>query len=275
MSASSQPPRPRTTAAARRTAIRDRQHAQEVAQGVLLGNTPLGGGSVQGFADWLFVNRQTFNGANPMYQVSVYVNGYRRAAARGVDFDLVCRQRADMKDKAREQVRTDFDACLAAIKSHWSETPFGAAVTWPIVELGLGRWYCLSAAPQLAAAEQDHVPSWILEWILQLFERSGGPDESLCEFETTQEFWEAAFERGADARDALLQGVAERLLQGQPPTESGFVSLASCVQVLSRLSRLRSALRVLLTQAQMIERIEAVAPSNDGNRARGRRRREV
>jgi hypothetical protein len=274
MPASVKSPRLRPTPHARRTTIRDREHAQELARGIAIGDLLRNGGSVRGFADWLFVHRRTFNGANPAQQVSVYANRCKEAAKRGANYDRQCRDQADAKERIHEHVRTEFDACLAAVKAYWTETPVGPDMTLAIAELGLGRGHQFSVAPQLAA-EQDAVPAWISEWLLELFERLGGTDESLDELEWMSETREVNFEQDADARDAELMDIRQGIFEGQPPSERDFVSVALCVRHLSRLRRVRTTLRALLTRAMMVERIEAVAPSNESSREPVRRRREV
>ena len=51
-----------------RLPIRDRAHAREIARQLPFGDLFKNGGSVDGFADWLFVKRKTFNGRNPLQQ---------------------------------------------------------------------------------------------------------------------------------------------------------------------------------------------------------------
>lgn len=164
----------------RRIQIRGRLHALELARGIAFGTLFSNGGTVEGFADWLFVHRQTFNGQDPLQQARVYANRQQAAKKRGVDFDVDCRARADQKEEASRRVEAIFNAHVAAIKAHWTETIDGAGIVLAIAELWLGRGHCFADAPDGGVLPAP--PLRALEGLLTLLEESG-PEHLLHKYD--------------------------------------------------------------------------------------------
>jgi hypothetical protein len=247
-----------TALARSRLPIRDRTHTREIVRQLAFGDLLKDGGSGEGFADWLFVNRKTFNGRNPLQQVKVYANARLCASKLGEDFDALCRERADQKERDHARVSFEFSKSLAIVKAWWSETPVGADITLAVVELCLGRGMCFSASLDGAAEPQD---VWVLEWLLTVLESFGGPEDALQTYEWKRHSAELDFRQYLVERAGALASMREMIFRGQPLTEPNFLCVASCTRFLSRLPRIRTSVRAHLTQALMIERIQAAAPA--------------
>jgi hypothetical protein len=241
----------------RRIQIRDRIHAREIASAIAFGTLFKNGGTVEGFADWLFVNRQTFNGPNPLHQARVYANGHLAAKRRGDDFDVICRARADENEEISKRVEANFKANIAAIKTHWTETIDGRGIVLTVAELCLGRGRRFAASPDGEALPDP--PSWVLRGLLKLLEEFGGPDQSPDEYDWRLPSAEEDLRKFAPTLDKLLVAIREDVLQDEPPSEYDFACVARAARLLSRISWVRTTLRTLLTQVQMVERIEASA----------------
>jgi len=239
----------------RRTAIRARAHAAELAQQIAYGDLLRNGGSVSGFADWLFMNRKTFNGANPLQQVAVYVHAFQHAASRGVDFDAQCRQRADELEDGLERARMVHEAHRATIQAYWTETPVGPDMTLAIVELTLGGGYRFSSP--VATRKGTSQPVWVLEWLLDLLEDFGGPDDLLERYDWMRESAEARLQDCAERWNDRLVALREQICSARPPSDTDIMVITFCAERLSALLRVRVAVRVLLEQARMAERIQA------------------
>ena len=254
-----------------RISIRDRAHASEIAHGITFGELFKTGGTVEGFADWLFLRRKTFNGPNPLQQARVYLNSYRAAQRRGVDFDAQCHEGANQKEQLEERARTIFEANLAAIKAYWTETPVGADITLAIAQLHLGRGHRFAASPD--GEPMDSPPSWVLQWLLELLEEFGGPDYLLNQYDWMLMSSEDYFRQQVAERDDALMTIREKVSRSEPLSELDFVCLVCAAKLLSCLLRVRTTLRTLLTQVEMVERIEAMAPPDThANPPQARRR---
>lgn len=258
----------------RRVQIRDRSHAREIARGIAFGTLFDNGGTVEGFADWLFVHRRTFNGANPLQQASVYANRHSSHKRRGVDFDVACRAKADERDEFRRRAEAAFKAEIAVIEMLWTKTIDGRGIVLAIAELWFGRGRYFADAPDGEALPDP--PSWALEGLLQLLEQFGGPDDALDKFEWRRASAEDDFRKMAPILDGGLTRICKEACQDVGPSAWDFRCVAHTVSVLARLSRVRITLRALLTKVQMVERIGASAPVvyNPGP-APARRRRHV
>jgi len=258
----------------RRIHIRDRTHALEIARGIAFGTLLMNGGTVDGFADWLFVHRRTFNGANPLQQASVYVNGHRAAKRRGVDFDVVCRARADESEEIGKRVEAAFKAQLAAIEMHWTETADGPGIVLASAELCLGRGRRFADSPNGEALPDP--PSWALEGLLKLLEEFGGPDALLDQFDWMSASAEEHFRKMAPILDMHLMRIREDVLRNEPPSGLDFACVTRAARILSRISWARITLRTLLTRVQMVEGIEAsMSDAANVGPAPGRLRRHV
>lgn len=255
--------------------IRDRAHARQIVQQLAFGDMFRSGQTAEGFADWLFLHRRTFNGANPLQQAKMYVSSYRAAQRRGVDLDAECHAQANEKEQLEERVRAIFEADLAAIKACWAETPVGADITLAIAELHLGRGHRFAASPDGASPQDSPLP-WVLQWLLELLEEFGGPDYLLHEYDWMHLSSENYFLRQIDKRDKAMTTIRKKLSRGEPLSELDFVCLAIAAKILSSLLRVRTTLRTLLTEVQMVERIGARTPADaDTSPPPTRRRRLV
>jgi len=257
-----------------RLPIRDRAHAGEIARQLSLGDLLKNGGAVDGFADWLFVERKTFNGRNPLQQAAVYANRCRYASKRGADFDALCRERADQKEQSWERARAEFQAEVAAVEAWWSETPVGADITLAVTELCLGRGNYFAVSPD-GDASSEAQPSWVLEWLLKELEAFGGSDNSLDKYEWSRQTSEDNFRRLVDRRGKKLTSIRERIARGRGVAEVDLLTIAQCTSALSRVSRIRASLRALLTRATMVERIRFASPTPSSDGPPERRSRDV
>jgi hypothetical protein len=255
-----------------RQPIRDRAHAGEIARQLPLDDLFKNGGSVDGFADWLFVNRQTFNGSNPLQQAGVYAGRFRSASKRGEDFDALWRQRADWKEKGREQADAEFRATLATVEAWWSETPAGAYITQAVVDLCLGRGNYFAESLDGRSSSEQH-PSWVIEWLLTDLEAIGGPDDSLDQYEWSQESSENRFQYCVYKEGKTLTTVRKNIVRGKMKID--FECIVWCMRVMSRVSRIRTSLRLALRQAWMEERIRSTAPTAGYHPPPSRRNRGV
>lgn len=242
-----------------RVSICDRAHAGEIARQLPLDDLFKNGGSVGGFADWLFVMRETFNGRNPQQQARVYANRFTRASKRGVDYDALCREYADRKEQIREKARAEFQAAVAAVEAWWSETPVGADITLAATELFLGRGNYFAVAPD-GESSPEHPPSWVLEWLLEELEAFGGPDDSLDRYDWMRQSSEDHLRWFVGKRGKALEAIRQRIVRGEGISEGDFSTIALCTSAMSRVSRIRTSLRTFLTQATMVEQIRAAAP---------------
>ena len=264
----------RASPPARRIQIRDRNHAREIARGIAFGTLFQNGGTVEGFADWLFVHRQSFNGANPLQQARVYANRHRSDKRRGIDFDATCRAKADEWEEFSRQAEVAFKAVVAAIEALWTKTTDGQGIVLAIAELWLGRGRHFADSPDGEALSDP--TSWVLEGLLQLLERFGGPDGALDEFEWRRASAEDHFRKMTPLMDKDLTRICREVCHHVQPSEWYFRRVARAISVLADLSRVRLTLRTLLTKVQMVERIEASASVAINPRpAPARRRREV
>lgn len=257
-----------------RLPIRDRAHASEIARQLPFGDLFKNGGSVDGFADWLFVNRKTFNGRNPLQQARVYVTGYRYASKRGDDFDALCRERADQEEQGKERARAQVVARVAAVKAWWSETPVGADITLAVAELCLGRGNYFAVSPDGKSSAEPQA-SWVLEWLVEVLEGFGGPDDTLDVCDWMPESSEDDFRRCVDKDGKARTSIRERIVRGETLTEVDLVPIAWCTSVMSRVSRIRTSLRARLRQATMVEQIRAATPTAGNVRPPLRRDRGV
>lgn len=243
----------------RRIEIRDRAHARDIAQRITFGSLFNNGGTPNGFADWLFANRQTFNGANPLGQAKPYLAEHRDATLLGIDFDAQCRKAADRTEQIREQARVDFEANFEAIKAAWTETPFGPDATRAIAELCFGRGHCFAANP--AGNPSPHPPSaCVLDWLLNTLERFGGPAHQLH-----QNPWMASednFKMEMAMLDEDLERIHGQILHTNSVSNTDLVYVTSAAMKLSRMRRIRATLDVLLLQSKMHEHIDAAVPSD-------------
>ena len=257
-----------------RIAISDREHAGQIANLLQLGNLLQGGGTASGFGDWLFVNRSTFNGANPLQQPRVYVNAYRHASTRGVNFDALCRQRADEKEQTLQKARAAFEGRLADIKGLFEERPRGLEVIRAIAELSLGRG--LRFAEAFDGKPLQLPPARTLKSLLQLLERFGGADSELDKYDWQREQSEENFRWWVSATEKYLRDVRSEDFDAPGASESIFLCIAQCAACLSSLSRVRTMLRPLLMQADMLEKIPATESiATDTRAARAHRKRAL
>lgn len=257
-----------------RTPIRDRAHALQIARGLALGDLLKNGGSVEGFADWLFVRRKSFNGADPLQQASVYANEHRRASKNGVAFDDSFRQQAEQRERVREEVRADAEARLAEMSAYWEDPPLGIEITVAVAELCLGRGSRFAAVRDGEARPSP--PAWGLEYLLQVLERFGGPDEALDKYDWSLELAENEFRKHVPAYDNQLEAIRAKILEGESPSAADIFCITWCAYSLSGLSRVRAMLRPLLRQVSMAEHIEAHGHSTVAtSQAPTRRRRGI
>jgi hypothetical protein len=242
-----------------RIQLRDRTHAAEIARGITFGPLFKNGGTVAGFADWLFVHRKTFNGPNPLQQAKVYVNGHRAAKKRGIDFDAACSASAEEKEHYQELARATFEANLAAIKAYWNDQQGGPGIVLAIAELSLGRGHRFTDAPD--GKRLPEPPSCVLEGLLKLLEEFGGADDLLDLDDCGLVYSEDDLRRQISAWDTTMMTIRDVLLNSEPPWEMNFVPVACATKLLSCVPRVRIALRALLIQVVMAERIESTAPA--------------
>lgn len=236
-----------------RTPIRDRKHAAEIASQIDFGDLLNQGGSRGGFADWLFVNRKSFNGANVLQQPSVYVSGLRSAAKRGVDFDVECRIKADETEQRQAQADAAIQARIAIIEAWWDDTPVGPDISVALAALNFGRGHRFAVSPNPDSLDEP-TPAWVLEALLNLFEQFGGPSDSLHKYS-----WMATeedFQYQANKLDPAMRSIWKLVHSGQRPTPFGLVALAWAARNLSCMARVRHTLKTLLIQAEMVELIE-------------------
>jgi hypothetical protein len=243
-----------------RVQIRDRAHASEIARAIAFGPLFKNGGTVTGFADWLFVHRKTFNGPNPLQQARVYANRHRDAKKYGADFDAVCRARADEKEQLEERARVIFEANLAVIKACWIDQQGGPGIVLAITELCLGRGHRFADSPD--GESLPNPPSWVLEGLLKVLEEFGGPDDLLDEYEWRCVSSEDYFRRQAPQWDATMMTIRDEVLCNEPPSEVDFVCVTCAAKLLSCMSWVRTTMRVLLDQVEMVERIRATASAS-------------
>jgi hypothetical protein len=243
-----------------RVEIRDRAHAHEIARAIPLASLFGNGGTVAGFADWLFVHRKTFNGANPLQQPSVYANRYGHAKKRGEDFDAVCREWADQQEQSMERARATFESNLATIEGCWADQQGGSEVIQAIAELCLGRGQCFADSPE--GEPLPNPPSWVLKGLLKIFEDIGGPYELLDRYELGPESSEDSFRNEAPQLDARMMMARDMVLSNEPPSASDVFRVTCAARLLSCMSSVRTTLGVLLVQTEMVERIEAKPPTS-------------
>lgn len=256
----------------RRISIRDRAHAREIARQLAFGDLLKGGGSATGFADWLFVRRKTFNGQSPLQQARVYANRNRHASKHGYDLDALYRQRADEKEHAEQKALSGLEANRIAMKEYWSEPPLGMEITLAVLELCLGRGHRFAVSPE-GKALTELPQAWVLEYLLELLDKFGGPDESLEAYDGSRESWEFSLQRYVARSGGALMNIRQQVLRGLSLSELDFVCIASAARLLSSLSRVRTFVRTLLTQARMTEQIKAAAITPHNGRAHGPERR--
>jgi hypothetical protein len=257
-----------------RVPIRDRAHACAMARQLPFGELFRDGGSVDGFADWLYMNRRTFNGRNPLQQAKVYASYYRYAARRGNDLDAQCRKAADQKEQASERADAEVRVMRATVRAWWSETPVGADITLAVVEL------CLSHRSRTTeslggTSPFEPQPSWVLEWLLDVLEAFGGTDDSIDELERLFGSAEDNLRRCVDKDGKALTTVRERIFRGDKIRDLDFATITRCAWYLSCVPSIRTSLRAQLVQAEMIERVQAAAPTAPDAPPPSRRRRQV
>jgi hypothetical protein len=236
----------------RRFLIQDRAHARRIAEAIAFDDLFKKGGTAKGFADWLFLKRRTFNAGNPLQQPRVYVRRLQAAKKHGVDFDAQCAVEASKQEETTVRIREAFEANLSTIKSWWSETPVGPDISMALADLSLGRGHRFAASPD-AKSPSETPPSWVLEWLLDLLEVFGGPDDSLHVYMVV--FSEDYFREQLAEYDLALVRIREAIPAGRPLTETDYVCLTRVAQVLSRRSTVRTSVRAFLRQAWMVERI--------------------
>lgn len=237
-----------------RERIQDHEHAVRIVQSIPFGDLFKDGGTQEGFADWLFVRRKTFNAASPLQQARVYLNAYRLAKKQGLDWDSRCHAEAirklDVANRARDQV----NAHLARVAHWWTETPVGPDVFMALASFSLGRGHYFADSPDGAALPELPEP-WVLEVLsdlLQAFsERSFRPEPNEKRLNRLLPQWNLG-----------LQSVLNKVSAGeQELSEMELRCVTFALWELSRLPRVRTALHGFVVQAKMIEQIRDVQPA--------------
>ena len=238
-----------------KTPIRDHNHALQIARGIDFGDLLKNGGSIHGFADWLFVLRKKFNGTNPLQQAKVYASARRAALKKGLPFDSLFSDRAEEKARQERQSRADAATRYAAMLAYWVEIPIGIEITAAVAELCLGRG---SRFATVRDGEAQPPPmAWGLEYLLEVLERFGGPDEALDRYDWSRELAEKHFSQCIPGEDPRLEAIRAKISRGELPSEADIICITWCAYWLSCLSRVRTMLRPLLRQVSMAEQIEA------------------